>query len=40
MVECFTDKAKRYRRVFSWFEKLRRRNLGFWHFAAALIWLF
>ena len=39
LVEHFTDKAKRYRRVFTRFEKLRRRNLGFWHFAAALIWL-
>ena len=30
-------KAKRYRRVFTRFEQLGRRCLGFWHFVAALI---
>ena len=39
LVECFIGKAKRYRRVFARFGKLSRRYLGFWHFAAALIWL-
>ena len=39
LVEHFIGKAKCYRRVFTRFEKLRRRYLGFWHFAAALIWL-
>ena len=39
LVECFIGKVKRYRRVFTRFEKLSRRYLGFWHFAAALIWL-
>ena len=37
LVECFIGKVKRYRRVFTRFEKLRRRCLGFWHFVAALI---
>ena len=39
LVECFIGKVKRYRRVFTRFEQLGRRYLGFWHFAAALIWL-
>ena len=39
LVECFIGKVKRYRRVFTRFEKLRRHYLGFWHFAVALIWL-
>ena len=37
LVERFIGKVKRYRRVFTRFEQLRRRYLGFWHFAAALI---
>ena len=37
LVECFIGKVKRYRRVFTRFEQLRRRCLGFWHFVAALI---
>ena len=37
LVECFIGKVKRYRRVFTRFEKLSRRYLGFWHFVAALI---
>ena len=39
LVERFIGQAKRYRRVFTRFEQLSRRYLGFWHFAAALIWL-
>ena len=34
LVECFIGKVKRYRRVFTRFEKLSRRYLGFWHFVA------
>ena len=37
LVEHFIGKAKRYRRVFTRFEQLGRRYLGFWHFAVALI---
>ena len=39
LVECLIGKMKRYRRVFTRFEKLSRRYLGFWHFTAALLWL-
>ena len=39
LVECFINKMKHYRRVFSRFEKLDTRYLGFLHFTAALIWL-
>ena len=39
MVECFINKIKHYRRIFSRFEKLDTRYLGFLHFTAALIWL-
>ena len=39
LVECFIGKVKRYRRVFTRFEQLSRRYLGFWHFVAALIQL-
>jgi transposase len=39
LVECFINKIKHYRRVFSRFEKLDSRYLGFLHFAGALIWL-
>ena len=39
LVEHFMGKVKRYRRVFTRFEKLRRCYLGFWHFAAAFIWI-
>ena len=39
LVERFIGQVKRYLRVFTRFEKLSRRYLGFWHFAAALIWL-
>jgi transposase len=33
------NKIKQYRRIFSRFEKLAKRYLGFLSFAAALIWL-
>lgn len=39
LVECFINKIKHYRRIFSRFEKLDSRYLGFLHFAGALIWL-
>ena len=40
LVECFINKIKHYRRIFSRFEKLDTRYLGFLHFTAALIWPF
>ena len=39
VVECDIGKIKRYRRIFSRFDKLASRYLGFLQFAAALIWL-
>ena len=39
LIECFFNKLKYYRRIFSRFDKLASRYLGFIHFAAALIWL-
>jgi transposase len=39
LVEWFINKIKQYRRVFSRFEKLANRYLGFVHFASVLIWL-
>ena len=39
LVECFIGKIKHFRRVFSRFDKLARRYLGFVQFASALIWL-
>ncbi len=39
VVECFIGKMKHYRRVFSRFDKLASRYLGFLQFAAVLIWL-
>jgi transposase len=39
LVECFINKIKHYRRIFSRFEKLAKRYLGFLRFAGALIWL-
>ena len=35
--ECFINEIKQYRRIFSRFEKLDTRYLGFLHFAGALI---
>ena len=39
LVECFIGKIKHFRRVFSRFDKLAGRYLGFVQFASALIWL-
>lgn len=39
LVECFINKIKQYRRIFSRFDKLDSRYLGFLAFVAALIWL-
>jgi transposase len=39
LVECFINKIKHYRRLFSRYEKLASRFLGFLHFVSALIWL-
>ena len=39
LVECFFNKIKHYRRLFSRFEKLDSRHLGLLCFAGALIWL-
>ena len=39
LVECFINKIKHYRRIFSRFDKLDTRYLGFLHFTAALICL-
>jgi transposase len=39
LVECFIGKIKHYRRIFSRFEKLAKRYLGFLSFVGALIWL-
>jgi transposase len=39
LVECFINKIKHYRRIFSRFDKLDARYLGFLSFAATLIWL-
>ena len=39
LVECFINKIKYFRRIFSHFEKLDRSYLGFLHFVSTLIWL-
>jgi transposase len=39
LVECFINKIKHYRRIFSRFDKLVSRYLGFLSFAGALVWL-
>lgn len=39
LVECFFNKLKHFRRVFSRFDKLARRYLGFIQFTSVLIWL-
>jgi transposase len=39
LIECFFNKIKHYRRVFSRFEKLDRNYRGFIRFVSALIWL-
>ena len=39
LVECFINKIKHFRRVFSRFDKLANRYLGFVLFVSSLIWL-
>lgn len=39
LVECFMNKIKQYRRIFSRFEKYASRYMSFLNFASALIWL-
>ena len=39
LVECFINKIKHYRRIFSRYDKLASRYLGFLSFVSALIWL-
>ena len=39
LVECFINKIKWYRRIFSRFEKLAVRYFGFLSFVSTLIWL-
>jgi transposase len=39
LIECFFNKIKHYRRIFSRFVKLDQRHHGFLCFAGALIWL-
>jgi transposase len=39
LVECFINKLKHFRRVFSRFDKLAQNYLSFVYFASALIWL-
>ena len=39
LIECFIGKIKHFRRVFSRFDKLARRYLGFLQFTSSLIWL-
>jgi len=39
LVECFMNKLKQYRRIFSRFEKYAAQYMAFLSFASALIWL-
>ncbi len=39
LVECFINKIKHFRRVFSRYEKLDTSYLGFLHFVGTLVWL-
>jgi len=39
LVECFINKIKWYRRIFTRYEKLAHRYSAFLHLAGALIWL-
>ena len=39
LVECFISKMKQYRRVFTWYDKLAQRYLGFIQVVSSLIWL-
>jgi transposase len=39
LIECFINKIKHYRRVFSRFDKLSKNYSGFLSFVSALVWL-
>ncbi len=39
LIECFINKIKQYRRVFSRFEKLSNNYLSFIHLVSSLVWL-
>ncbi len=39
LVECFINKIKHYRHIFSRFDKLASRYMGFLSFVSTLIWL-
>jgi len=39
LVECFFNKIKHFRRIFSRFDKLAKKYLAFVHFVSTLIWL-
>ena len=39
LVECFINKIKHYRRIFSRFDKLASRYMGFLNFTGVLIWI-
>ena len=39
LIECFINKIKHFRRIFSRYDKLASRYLGFLNFVGALIWL-
>jgi transposase len=39
LVECFINKIKWYRRIFTRFDKLARRFTAFLHLASTLVWL-
>lgn len=39
LIECFINKVKHFRRIFSRYDKLDRHYLGFLHFVSVLIWL-
>ena len=39
LIECFINKIKQYRRIFTRFEKLSKNYLSFIHLVSALIWL-
>ena len=39
LIECFFNKVKHYRRIFSRYEKTARNHMGMLRFVSALIWL-
>jgi transposase len=39
LVECFINKIKHFRRIFSRFDKLSERYMSFLQFIGAIIWL-